>query len=109
MCGGTWPPNRGEPLTRTDKRIVLDGADDLIDALPATSQTVKGNGLRHPTPFIEPANVWATRESPSTDEAPLNSDCRASALPQPVYATSAARRCVPVHYRRAPVGRPARS
>ncbi len=33
MCGGTWPPTRGEPSARTDRRIMLDGADDLIDAL----------------------------------------------------------------------------
>jgi len=32
MCGGTWPPLHGEPSTRTDQRILLDGADDLIDA-----------------------------------------------------------------------------
>jgi len=35
MCGGTWPPNRGEPPTRTDNTISLDGADNLIDAPPA--------------------------------------------------------------------------
>jgi hypothetical protein len=35
MCGGTWPPNRGERITRTDNAILLDGADDLIDASPA--------------------------------------------------------------------------
>lgn len=43
MCGGTWPPNRGEPVTRTDNAILLDGADDLIDAPPAAA-TVKGEG-----------------------------------------------------------------
>jgi hypothetical protein len=32
MCGGTWPLDRGELSTRTDKHFSLDGADDLIDA-----------------------------------------------------------------------------
>src|SRR2546422_6906674 len=32
MCGGTWPPKRCEPSTKTGKRISLDGAADLIDA-----------------------------------------------------------------------------
>ena len=33
MGGGTWPPKRCEPITRTDKSLVfsLDGADNLID------------------------------------------------------------------------------
>jgi hypothetical protein len=32
MCGGTWPPTRGELLARTDEKLSLDGAADLIDA-----------------------------------------------------------------------------
>jgi hypothetical protein len=38
MYGGTWPPLEGELLSRRDKRqkhFPLDGAADLIDALPA--------------------------------------------------------------------------
>ena len=34
MYGGTWPPPRCAPSSRTDKRISLDGVDYLIDALP---------------------------------------------------------------------------
>jgi integrase len=33
MYGGTWPPDRREPATRSDTQFSLDGADDLIDAL----------------------------------------------------------------------------
>jgi hypothetical protein len=35
MCGGTWPPGRCEPATRSDEQFSLDGADGLIDALLA--------------------------------------------------------------------------
>jgi len=38
MCGGTWPPNRGDRVTRTDNAISLDGADDLIDDAPPAVQ-----------------------------------------------------------------------
>jgi hypothetical protein len=46
MCGGTWPLNRGEPLTRTDKRIPLDGADNLVDAPPTSFFAVAQDGLK---------------------------------------------------------------
>ena len=36
MYGGTWPPHRTVTTARTDCESPLDGADDLIDALPAT-------------------------------------------------------------------------
>ena len=36
MYGGTWPPHKVEPATRTDKSFPLDGADNLIDALPVS-------------------------------------------------------------------------
>ena len=38
MYGGTWPPQRCELLTRTDKTISLDGAAALIDALRCPPQ-----------------------------------------------------------------------
>ena len=33
MCGGTWPPNQGQLLAKTDARFLLDGADDLAEGL----------------------------------------------------------------------------
>jgi len=40
MCGGTWPPGRCEPATRSDEQFSLDGADDLIDALLTTENSL---------------------------------------------------------------------
>jgi hypothetical protein len=46
MYGGTWPPDRREPATRSDTQFSLDGADDLIDALPAAVFQGEGVGCR---------------------------------------------------------------
>jgi len=58
MCGGTWPPNRGDPVTRNDTAISLDGADDLIVALltvfvPAT-HWLHPNQVSHPEEDLQP-------------------------------------------------------
>ena len=51
MCGGTWPPFQGEPTTRIDDQISLDGTDDLIDAafmlLGRKTADLKTGGPRH--------------------------------------------------------------
>ena len=47
MDGGTWPPTRCEPITRTDHELLLDGADDLIDGFFA-AETSKAHGQHSP-------------------------------------------------------------
>jgi hypothetical protein len=61
MYGGTWPPRR-EPATRSATQFSLDGADDLIDALPADrprGPKESGPGRKpwdraRPTPIVPP-------------------------------------------------------
>jgi hypothetical protein len=63
MCGGTWPPLSAEPTARTDKKILLDGAADLIEAPAAEIVSHAGQAAKSDC-----------QEIPSEDEACVNSE-----------------------------------